>query len=1173
MGQQHAMVALLLVGFFGRQALGLALVQSSFPTDQIPGQVATSLVLSQSLAEPPLAEAKRLYEEVNQLYAQGRYNEALNLAKQALRILEQVLPSNNPNIPHAFEQVARLLSWLDRHDEADTYYSIARLLKNGGTATPIQPEQRPQLPNSIIGQLDARSLQADRRDYLELQDPLLSNQSLSQMPRLPLTGGYFNIHQFDGVAGQTVNLAVTSDDLDDLLILVFSGQSGFLAAASGQSTQFALPLEDAGFYQVTVGSRTPGRTGSYRLWWGGTNGSSETSVFAYRGEHNRIPRDVGDSFNSLFAIAVPRLEGRIEALRAELGDRHPQLAEPLISLAVFYTQLERWTDAESAYVQALDILQAQSNPNLQHLIWAIDGAALMAYRRGDWEQAATLYQAALTRERVALENLIPQGGENAFMARRAIASWLNALAGIYQQQQRYDEAETLLVEMLEIVQDLGKSSEQVAFLQSVANFYRTQGRHDKADPLLEQMLDTIRGLDEPSEQALLLESLANDYRAEGRYDKAEALYRESIDIQETVSGRDRANNPSSLHDLALAYHIQGRYAEAERAYRQALTAAETIYRDEQQAFWVSIFYNLAGLYQAQKRIPAALEVLEEGIDLEQQQFDRNLATLNEAARQRYAASVANTLNHAISLHLNTAPDNNDAAQVAATTLLRRKGRVLEAGLTTLELLERNPSPEDRRLLTELDRLRRQAAEFSFGDAVLSPQTSAQLRSLRSKIENIEAILARRSAALVVETPPVELADVQSRLPANGALVEYVRYRPFDPINPLSGNWLTRGFGNPRYAAYVLLPSGELRWADLGDATQIDGQIQRFLEVMRCGERQASPCYTPERLKPVAQALYRAIFAPLQTHLGKATHLLISPDSQLNLLPFAALVDSQNRYLIESYTLTHLTSGRDLLRLQHSVPSQQPPVVLANPNFDIADVRESLRIASTSRGGVRSPDMTNLRFDPLEGSALEVAAIQPLLGKDAVVLTEAEATENALKQVQGPSILHLATHGFFLEDMPNLGVEELPQVPLRVENPLLRSGLALAGFNQRDSDGEDGVLTALEVSGLNLRGTRLVVLSACETGLGDVADGEGVYGLRRAFVMAGAQSQLMSLWQVSDRRTADLMQQYYERLRQGEGRSEALRQVQLKALENPADRHPYYWAAFFLSGQWTPMDRL
>jgi CHAT domain-containing protein len=136
--------------------------------------------------------------------------------------------------------------------------------------------------------------------------------------------------------------------------------------------------------------------------------------------------------------------------------------------------------------------------------------------------------------------------------------------------------------------------------------------------------------------------------------------------------------------------------------------------------------------------------------------------------------------------------------------------------------------------------------------------------------------------------------------------------------------------------------------------------------------------------------------------------------------------------------------------------------------------------------------------------------------------------------------------------------------------LLRSGLALAGANQRDSSGEDGVLTAYEASGLDLSGTKLVVLSACETGIGDVANGEGVYGLRRAFAIAGAESQLISLWKVSDEGTKDLMVSYYKRLLADVGRSEALRQTQLEMLSNPTSQHPYFWAAFVPSGDWTPL---
>jgi CHAT domain-containing protein len=291
------------------------------------------------------------------------------------------------------------------------------------------------------------------------------------------------------------------------------------------------------------------------------------------------------------------------------------------------------------------------------------------------------------------------------------------------------------------------------------------------------------------------------------------------------------------------------------------------------------------------------------------------------------------------------------------------------------------------------------------------------------------------------------------------------------------------------------------------------------------------------------------------------------------------VDERDRYLVETYTLTYLTSGRDLLRLQTQAPSRQQPVIIANPDFDHPGNSELATRASSSRGAEnrRSTDSTSLKFGSLPGAAAEAAALARLL-PEATLLTESQATENALKQVQSPRILHLATHGFFLSDLePALPLNPLagelmtaarPPVVPTTENPLLRSGLALAGFNLRQSGSEDGVLTALEAAGLDLQGTELVVLSACDTGVGEIANGEGVYGLRRALTIAGARSQLMSLWQVADIGTDALMVDYYHRLLQGEGRSEALRQAQLALRQDPQYCHPYYWAAFIFQGDWT-----
>ena len=166
----------------------------------------------------------------------------------------------------------------------------------------------------------------------------------------------------------------------------------------------------------------------------------------------------------------------------------------------------------------------------------------------------------------------------------------------------------------------------------------------------------------------------------------------------------------------------------------------------------------------------------------------------------------------------------------------------------------------------------------------------------------------------------------------------------------------------------------------------------------------------------------------------------------------------------------------------------------------------------------------------------------------------------------PRLLHIASHGFFLDDG-----DRRASSPAISQNPLLRSGLALAGANLDESHG-DGILTALEAAGLDLWGTKLVTLSACDTGVGEIHNGEGVYGLRRAFMLAGAETLVMSLWPVSDAIARDTMVAYYARLRIGMGRGDALRQAKLSVLKRPNLRHPYYWAAFIQSGDWTSLDR-
>ncbi|MEO0868502.1 MAG: CHAT domain-containing protein, partial [Cyanobacteria bacterium J06642_11] len=582
--------------------------------------------------------------------------------------------------------------------------------------------------------------------------------------------------------------------------------------------------------------------------------------------------------------------------------------------------------------------------------------------------------------------------------------------------------------------------------------------------------------------------------------------------------------------------------------------------------------------------------LRKGLTIEERDLDFSLANLGEADRQTYAAKVKKSLNYVLSLHLNSALDSTEATELALTTVLRRKGRILEASTRTIEIIKQYGTSDDQGLLRQFIKLKQQIATLATAPSneLSSAEYQRRLANLRSEVNRLDNILARRSALLAPPSPTIELDAIQKQIPDNGVLIEYVLYQPFDPAEPI-GDGFSATSGGPaqrfeasRYAAYLFFPDGTIKAVDLGNAAQIDAAIQSFGNLLRAPNSDFSRApasiqveTTNTRVEAVANNIRELIFDPIAPYIQKQKHLLISPDSQLNRLPFEALQTDDETFLVEQYQISYLNSGRDLLRNNTRSRSNAGDVILANPNYG----------TSTLAQGPGSVGLNSLgQFAPLPGTAEEVASIAPLLS-NATLLTEGNATETALKAVQSPRILHLATHGFFLPDVErqdyadNLGLfaSEGPiatrtTTEQTIADPLLRSGLALAGFNSRmGGDDDDGIFTALEAANLNLTGTQLVVLSACDTGLGDIASGEGVYGLRRALSIAGAETQLMSLWQVSDFGTQSLMTHYYENLTSGMGRSEALRTAQLNMIQSDTYAHPYYWAAFILSGDWRPLE--
>jgi CHAT domain-containing protein len=634
-----------------------------------------------------------------------------------------------------------------------------------------------------------------------------------------------------------------------------------------------------------------------------------------------------------------------------------------------------------------------------------------------------------------------------------------------------------------------------------------------------------------------------------------------------------------FNHLAVLSRDKGEYAKAEPLFRRALAILENAAGPE-HPYIAEILDGMAVLYAAKGDFAQAVTVQSRANSVSERNLTRNLTRGSERQKLAYLTRFSKQTDFTLSLHSRALPHDPQALDLAFTTLLRRKGRGLDVMANAIGALRRHATPEDQALLDQLAEARSQLAALTLKElGTGKPETyRARLKSLEDKAEELESALSVRSPDFRAQAQPVTLAAVQSALPADSALVEFAVYTPQEPRN--NKNKLP-----PRYLAYLLTAQGQPKWTDLGEAAPIDRAITYWRQALRDPRR----ADVKRLARAVDEKVMRPVLALAQSGGGAPSRLLIAPDGLLNLVPFAALVDRQGRYLIERYSISYLLSGRDLLRSPVRRPGNQNTVIVADPDYGpkgdavAARSRDVGLPSGLPQSAGSNSNLDQIYFPPLKGTAGEARALKAILPQ-ATVFTGGQATEAALKQLHSPSVLHVATHGFFLRDQEirliggrDLIVDAVQSVgpsARPIENPLLRSGLALAGVNQRlgrADQGDDGVLTALEAAGLDLWGTKLVVLSACDTGVGEVKNGEGVFGLRRALSLAGSETQVMSLWPVSDLGARDLMTEYYKALERGEGRGDGLRRVQLEMLKRNNRRHPFYWASFIQSGEWANLE--
>lgn len=1011
------------------------------------------------------------------------------------------------------------------------------------------------LPGMILSQAHGGNSQTNQTSLstvttLELGKPVAHE----------ISGGQTQRFQVKAPAGQFVGVTVRQDGID-VGVRVFTPDRKLVAEFDLESRpqgeeRADFVAEAGGVYGLDVQAKIKGTTGRYEI--------RLTEV----------------------RVATERERGLAEAHK---------LSTQVLELDI----QEKYDHAISAAERALEIGEKELGPDDSYVGYLRNQLAFSELNKGDYAKALQQYQRALTINQQALGAEHPQtvesirqlgatyGAMNQFdkgeeLLQQAlqltektfrsdhprVAQCVLALAGLHLRRSDLTRAEQEFQQAIAIIEkNAGADSVSLGVaLNNLGMVYNSRKEYDRAEPLLQRAVEITEknfGPDSPR-LGMPLQNLGLVAQEKSKdYPRALELYWRAVHVLEKGIGPDSPRVAAILNNIANIYKTQGDYAKALEMHQRVYAIFEKSLGPHHGSTLVSLG-NIARTYASMGDVANAIkfetltdEVIENNLAL-------NLAIGSERQKLSYFDSLSERTDRTISLHVNMAPNESAARDLAVLAILQRKGRVLDAMSNSLAALRERLNAEDQKLFDQLNNTNAQLArlELNRPAQISVDDFRKQVSVLQDQKEKLESEIGRRSVEFRAQDRSVTLTAVRDAIPRDAALIEFAIYRPFNPrFESLDA------YGQPRYIAYVIREQGDVQWKDLGPAKEIDATIGAFRQSLADPQR--------KDVQQQARAVDAKVMQPLRGFLRDAKRLLLSADGSLNLIPFAALVDEQGQYLVERYSIAYLTSGRDLLRLQVARQSKSLPIVVADPAFgDPALITKDNRLDGDGTPATTKDARINFSrpfFGPLPGVNDEVRALKELF-PNATFLTREQATKTALEKIIAPIILHVATHGYFQSRPLATDASATPASrgsgpSASTDNPLLRSGLALAGANRDDG----GILTAFEASGLNLWGTKLVVLSACDTGLGEIRNGEGVYGLRRALVLAGAESQLMSLWQVSDRSTRDLMIRYYKSLSKGGGRSDSLRQAQLEMLKSKPHNHPYYWASFIQTGEWANLD--
>jgi CHAT domain-containing protein len=911
----------------------------------------------------------------------------------------------------------------------------------------------------------------------------------------------------------------TKDNREKLVNSVMGDMEKARAEFDSTDFDYAILLSDnSGLFDVKEKGEGQAKVTSVLTMGAGFVKNAEVS----NKDKARFQLDLGEVLyaNSKFALAekkfaIAKALYEEDSLQQEMG-----YLKTISNQGLLYATMGRYTQAEEFTAQALKLRQEKFGSNNTSVAASLNNYGVLKYNLAKYNEAEQDFESAIS--------IIKKNG---LLATMTYAIALNNQAMLFQTIGRYEEADEVLRQAISIAEKLqnNKSKNHLKFLSNQALLYRQMGKYNEAEEIYLGMEKRL-GKNNP-DYASMLNNQAALYMVMNKEDKVEELLKKSAAIYKSSFGEDNPAFAKATSDLGNFYRYKARYAEAEPLLEKALKVRESTL-GKNHPHYVHSQEDLAILHWKKaswdKALPLYAEVMNKSLNFINEYFP----PMSEAEKTKYWDVLSPRFQRFYNFAIEASTQNPSVIQDLYDYQIATKALLLNSTNKVKQaIVSSKDAPLIKDYLTWLDQKETLARLYAYSKDELKIQ-EINLDSLETAANTMEKSLSSRSAAFSAgySTQKLSFKQIKNLLTDAEAVVEIIHVKKYDQAFTTDS----------KYAALVLTKSTEVpKLVLLENGQQLDTRYSKFYR--NAIQQRIADEYS-----------YQQFWSPIEAELGGKKLIYISPDGTYNQINLNTLKKPDGNYVISQFDIVTIGNSKDLISLKAKKPKvlKKNATLLGFPDYGPGDIAV------------------------LPGTKVEIDGVSKVLkasGYQVKQFTQKLATEANLKSTKGPTLMHIATHGYFLQDVENKGSAFGVSLENANDNPLLRSGLMLAGAGTTVSgkrmpnleSNDNGILTAYEAMNLDLEGTDLIILSACETGLGDIKAGEGVYGLQRAFLVAGADALIMSLWKVDDAATQQLMSNFYSNWLKLGNKQKAFKQAQLQLMAKY--KEPYYWGAFVMMG--------